>query len=381
MIARQSSSAATTFSDVLVDYYWAEVTADIRDCTAADVERALSHPRPGLREFQALISPAALPYVGEMAELSAARTRQRYGKTMQMYLPLYLHNQCQNVCTYCGFSMNNKMARTTLTDEQVIAEAEVIKPMGFEHLLLVSGETTTLGVDYFAQQLDLLSPYFAQLSLEVQPLDSDEYRRLSQEHALHAVMVYQETYNETRYKEHHKAGKKRNYHYRVQTPDRLGAAGVHKVGIAALIGLDDWRTEAFYTRLHLSYLERRYWRTKYSLSFPRLRPFAGGRPNVDMSDAEYVQLVAAHRLLDGEVEMSLSTRERAAFRDVLFPLGFTAVSAGSATDPGGYANPKQSLEQFEISDQRSPAEVAAVLRQQGMEVVWKDWDHSLAGKS
>ena len=152
---------------------------------------------------------------------------------------------------------------------------------------------------------------------------------------------------------------------------------MHKVGVASLVGLDDWRTEAFYTRLHLEYLESTYWRTKYSLSFPRLRPFAGGTPNVDMSDAEFVQMVAAHRLVDAEVEMSLSTRERAAFRDVLFPLGFTSVSAGSATDPGGYANPKKSLEQFEISDERSPAQVVEVLRQQGLEAVWKDWDLAL----
>lgn len=367
-----------SFSDVLADYEWEAVKTAIRSCTVADVERALSHPRPGLREFQALISPAAAPFVGQMAALSAQRTRKRFGKTVQMYLPLYLHNQCQNICTYCGFSMNNTMQRTVLSDDEVLAEAAAIAPMGFQHILLVSGETTTLGVDYFARNLDLLSPHFAQLSLEVQPLDRDEYQRLSAEHGLHAVMVYQETYNETRYKEHHKAGKKRNYHYRVQTPDRLGQAGVHKIGIAALIGLDDWRTEAFYTRLHLEYLERRYWRSKYSLSFPRLRPFAGGRPEVDMSDAEFVQLVAAHRLVDGEVEMSLSTRERAPFRDVLFPLGFTSVSAGSATDPGGYANPKVNLEQFEISDERSAQDVAAVIRAQGLEVVWKDWDPALA---
>ena len=374
-----TATAVETFSDVVANYQWNQVREQIRQCTADDVERALAHPRPALNEFQALISPAAAPYVAEMAALSEQRTRQRHGKTMQMYLPLYLHNHCQNICTYCGFSMNNKMERTLLSEERILAEVEVIKPMGFEHLLIVSGEARKYGVDYFAQQLDILSPYFAQLSLEVQPLDGDEYRRLSQEHQLHAVMVYQETYNQERYTEHHKAGKKRSYHYRLQTPDRLGQAGVHKIGIAALMGLDDWRTEAFYTRMHLQYLERRYWRTKYSLSFPRLRPFAGGTPNVDMSDAEFVQMIAAHRIVDSEVEMSLSTRERAAFRDVLFPLGFTATSAGSATDPGGYANPKQSLEQFEISDQRSPSEVAEVLKNLGLEVVWKDWDCSLSG--
>ena len=211
-----------SFSDVVADYSWEAVKQSIYQTSTAEVERALQHPRPGLNEFRALISPAAAPYVADMAMRSEARTRQRHGKVMQMYLPLYLHNHCQNICTYCGFSMNNKMGRKLLSDEEVLAEVDVIKPMGFEHLLLVSGEASKYGVDYFAQKLDILQPHFAQLSLEVQPLDEDEYRRLSQEHALHAVMVYQETYNPERYTEHHKAGKKRNYHYRLQTPDRLG---------------------------------------------------------------------------------------------------------------------------------------------------------------
>jgi 2-iminoacetate synthase len=298
---------------------------------------------------------------------------------MQLYLPLYLHNECQNTCTYCGFSMNNPMERKVLSDAEILAEADAIEPMGFEHLLLVSGETSRYGTEWFAHALDLLRPRFTQLSIEVQPLDEDDYRSLI-DHGLHAVMVYQETYREDTYTSHHKAGKKRNYHYRVQTPDRLGAAGIHKIGLGALIGLEDWRTDAFFVKAHLDYLERRYWRTKYSLSFPRLRPFAGGTPEVDMSDREFVQLICAHRLCDQEVELSLSTRERPVFRDNLFALGFTSTSAASQTDPGGYANPQVNLEQFEISDDRPVDEVVAAIRRAGLDPVWRDWHVAFEGR-
>jgi len=211
----------------------------------------------------------------------------------------------------------------------------------------------------------------------VQPLDQDEYERLIPE-GLNTVLVYQETYHQEDYKKHHPKGKKSNFHYRLDTPDRLGRAGIHKLGLGVLIGLEDWRTDSFYTALHLGYLERTYWQTKYSLSFPRLRPAEGMLPpKVEMSDRELVQLICAYRLLNEEVELSISTRESPAFRDHVVKLGITSISAGSKTNPGGYAVAPESLEQFEISDERSPAEIAAMLRRQGYEPVWKDWDNAL----
>lgn len=192
---------------------------------------------------------------------------------------------------------------------------------------------------------------------------------------LHTVLVYQETYHEEDYRKHHPKGKKSRFSYRLETPDRLGAAGIHKIGLGVLIGLEDWRTDSFFTALHLDYLQRTYWQTKYSISFPRLRPFSGGlTPKVEMKDRELVQLICAYRLFNEDIDLSLSTRESEKFRDHLVQLGITTMSAGSKTNPGGYAVDTESLEQFEISDERAPDEIAAMIRRQGYEPVWKDWD-------
>jgi 2-iminoacetate synthase len=269
-----------------------------------------------------------------------------------------------------------------LTAGELLKEAAVIREMGYEHVLLVSGEANqTVGVDYFVKALDIIRPHFAHLSMEVQPLERDEYSLLMG-HGLHTVLVYQETYCREDYKLHHPKGKKSNFGYRLETPDRLGGAGIYKMGLGVLIGLEDWRTDSWFTGLHLRYLENTYWRTKYSISFPRLRPFSGGlAPKVAMSDRELIQLTCAYRLLDEEVELSLSTRESPVFRDHAVRLGITAMSAGSRTNPGGYAVDKGSLEQFEIHDDRSPAEIAAMIRRQGYDAVWKDWDAGLQSGS
>jgi len=358
---------------------WEEVKASIYAKTAADVERALAAPRRTLEDFKALISPAAAPYLETMAQLSRQLTRKRFGNTMQLYAPLYLSNECQNICTYCGFSLDNNLKRRTLSSVEMLAEAAVLKAWGYDHVLLVTGEANqTVGVEYLEKALRTLRPHFAHLSMEVQPLDEDDYRRLLPA-GLNTVLVYQETYHQADYKKHHPKGKKSNFWYRLDTPDRLGRAGIHKMGLGVLIGLEDWRTDCFYTALHLDYLERTYWQTKYSLSFPRLRPAEGLlQPKVEMSNRELVQLICAYRLLNEEVELSLSTRETPAFRDQAVKLGITSISAGSKTNPGGYAVAPESLEQFEISDDRSPAEIAAMLRRQGYEPVWKDWDAALA---
>jgi len=368
-----------SFRPIFEAHAWDDVKASIYAKTAADVERALAAPRRTLDDFKALISPAAAPYLEQMAQASHRLTRNRFGNTMQLYVPLYLSNECQNICTYCGFSLDNKLKRRTLSSVEMLAEAAVLKNWGYDHVLLVTGEANqTVGVDYLEKALKTLRPHFAHLSMEVQPLDQADYERLIPE-GLNTVLVYQETYHQEGYKKHHPKGKKSNFQYRLDTPDRLGRAGIHKMGLGVLIGLEDWRTDCFYTALHLDYLEKTYWQTKYSLSFPRLRPAEGLlQPKVEMSDRELVQLICAYRLLNEEVELSLSTRENPAFRDQVIKLGITSISAGSKTNPGGYAVAPESLEQFEISDERSPAEIAAMLRRQGYEPVWKDWDAALA---
>jgi 2-iminoacetate synthase len=365
----------SNFSNLFEKYSWEDVKQSIYAKTAADVERALGSSKRTLEDFKALISPAAVPYLEHMAVLSNQLTQKRFGKVVQLYVPLYLSNECQNICTYCGFSFDNKIRRKTLTDTEIQKEVAVIKEMGYDHVLLVTGEANqTVGVTYFKNALQLIRPYFSHISMEVQPLDQEDYEELIPL-GLNTVLVYQETYHQEDYKKHHPKGKKSNFTYRIDTPDRLGKAGIHKMGLGTLFGLEDWRTDSFFTALHLDYLERTYWKTKYSISFPRLRPFSGGlEPKVEMTDKELVQLICAYRIFDEEVELSISTRETEKFRNNVIKLGITSISAGSKTNPGGYAVDPQSLEQFEISDERSPAQIVDMIRQQGYEPVWKDWD-------
>lgn len=363
------------FREVFERYNWDEVQSDIYAKTAADVERALSKNRRDLEDFKALISPAAAPYLEQMAQLSNKITQKRFGKTVQLYAPLYLSNECQNICTYCGFSYDNKIKRKTLSGAEILQEAEYLKAQGFEHVLLVTGEATkTVGVDYLKNAIKILRPHFANISIEVQPLEEEEYKTLVAE-GLYAVLVYQETYHKDNYKDYHPKGKKSNFDYRLDTPDRLGNAAIHKIGLGVLIGLEDWRTDNFFTAAHVNYMEKHFWKTRYSISFPRLRPASGLiEPKSVINDKELVQLICAWRIFNEELELSISTRENEFFRDHVIQLGATAMSAGSKTNPGGYSVEPESLEQFEIDDSRSVAEVKQMIERKGYKPVWKDWE-------
>lgn len=363
------------FREEFYRHDWDEVQSSVYAKTAADVERALYKSKRDIEDFKALISPAAAPYLEQMAQLSHRITQKRFGKTIQLYAPLYLSNECQNICTYCGFSFDNKLRRKTLSGVEIMQEAQYLKDQGFDHVLLVTGEANkTVGVEYMRDAIRLLRPYFANISIEVQPLDEHEYKMLADE-GLYAVLVYQETYHNDNYKTYHPKGKKSNFDYRLDTPDRLGNAGIHKIGLGVLIGLEDWRTDNIFTALHVNYLEKNFWQTRYSISFPRLRPATGLiEPKVVISDKELVQLICAWRIFNEEIELSISTRENEHFRDHIIKLGATAISAGSKTNPGGYVVEPESLEQFEIDDSRSVAEVKQMIEQKGYKPVWKDWD-------
>ena len=362
------------FQDTFEKYNWDEVRTSIYSKTDKDVLRALSTTKRDIEDFKALISPAAAPYLEQMAQLSHQLTQKRFGKTIQLYAPLYLSNECQNICNYCGFSFDNKIKRKTLSGIEILQEAQYLKQQGFEHALLVTGEATqTVGVGYLQNSIKLLKDVFSNISIEVQPLEQNEYEVLINE-GLYAVLVYQETYHKDNYKDYHPKGKKSNFNYRLDTPDRLGKAGIHKIGLGVLIGLEDWRTDNFFTALHLNYLEKKYWQTKYSISFPRLRPAEGLiEPKVIISDKELVQLICAWRIFNEELELSISTRESEVFRNNIIKLGTTSMSAGSRTNPGGYTIEEESLEQFEINDDRSVEEIINQIKKTGYKPVWKDW--------
>lgn len=340
-----------------------------------DVEAALLSEKLTLEDFKALLSPAAIPYLEEMAKRSRELTQKRFGKTIQLFAPLYVSNECHNICTYCGFSFDNKVKRKTLTEKELLEEAGLIKQLGFNHILLVSGEANhTVNTTYFLKCIEVLKYRFANISIEVQPLETDEYQAL-QTAGVHTVLVYQETYHQDVYKKYHTKGKKSNFQYRLETPDRIGSTGIHKIGLGVLLGLEDWRTDSFFCAAHLEYLQKKYWKTKYSISFPRMRPAEGIiEPNIIVTDRELLQLICAYRLFNENVEISISTRESENFRDHIIQLGATSMSAGSKTNPGGYAIEPGSLKQFEICDERNVGDFVKVIQQQGYEAVWKDWD-------
>ncbi|MDQ8194870.1 2-iminoacetate synthase ThiH [Coraliomargarita sp. SDUM461004] len=371
-----------SFVDVLNRLSWEETKASILAKTAGDVESALSRPvgKLSLEDFKALIAPVAQDYLEPLAALSHARTVERFGYTQQMYAPIYLSNVCSNICTYCGFSANNRIPRKILNEAEILQELQAVKALGMDHVLFVTGEANLrVGIPYLSKAFELARQTFSSISMEVQPLDQAGYETLM-EAGLSSVLVYQETYNRDSYAKYHLKGMKSNFDYRLETPDRLGRAGMKKIGLGALYGLDDWRTDSFMVATHLCYMEQTYWKTRYSLSFPRIRPHEGEfQPVSVMTDKDLVQLICAYRLLSSEVELSMSTRESPVFRDHVHKLGITSLSAGSKTNPGGYVVDPQSLEQFEISDERSPAEVATMLRAGGYEVVWKDWDSTYDG--
>lgn len=365
-----------SFENTFHQYSWTSIHDRIYRVRKADVQRSLHKTKKTIDDFLVLLSPAASGSLEEMAQLTQQLTQKRFGKTIQLYAPLYLSNECQNICTYCGFSMDNQIKRRTLSSIEIMQEAAALKAMGVNHVLLVSGEANkTVGIDYFLRAIKLLRPHFAHISIEVQPLSLEEYEAVHQS-GVHAVLVYQETYHEEVYKRYHPKGKKSNFAFRLDTPDRIGQAGLHKIGLGVLLGLEDWRVDSFFNALHIDYLQKTYWQTKYSVSFPRLRPAEGIiEPNFIMEDRDLLQLICAYRIWNADLEISISTRENEKFRNHIISLGATTMSAASKTNPGGYVVDPQSLEQFETSDERSMDEVRKVIYQAGYEPVMKDWDN------
>lgn len=367
------------FSEYLQKISWDETVEAIHSKSDADVRRALSKARCDIDDFMALVSPAAAPYLEQMAHLSQKYTRERFGNTISIFIPLYLTNSCINSCVYCGFHSSNPMKRVILTPEEIVNEYKAIRKLGpFENILLVTGENPRLaGVDYIAKALDLAKPYFSNLKIEVMPLAAEEYQKLAR-HGLNGVVCFQETYNRSRYNIYHPRGMKADFEWRVNGPDRMGIAGLHSIGMGVLIGLEDWRCDVTMLAHHLRYLQKHYWKTKYSVNFPRMRPAEneGFQPNVIMTDKELAQLTFAMRIFDHDVDISYSTREAPLFRDNMAPLGVTTMSAESRTEPGGYYSYPQALEQFAVSDGRRAAEICDALEERGIVAVWKDWDRS-----
>jgi 2-iminoacetate synthase len=373
-------------------------------CSVDDVRHALLRQTLTISDFATLISPAADGLLEQLCIRSQAMTRQRFGKVIRLFAPLYLSNECINNCQYCGFSRDNPILRVTLSVEEMLREARALKDQGFRNILIVAGEHPKfISGDYLKDCIAALHREIPSISLELGPMETAEYKPLVDAGA-DGLVVYQETYERNIYTEMHTAGPKRNFDWRLETPERAYAAGFRRLGIGALYGLADWRYEALCVAAHAQYLLKNCWKAQLTISLPRLRPCAGEfQPLTQMTDRQLVQLVCALRLFLPDVGLVLSTRESAKLRDGLIPLGITMISAGSHTEPGGYTGAgKENIHQtvrgrivevgssewasqgqtpatgqFQIADERSSAEMADLLRRMGYEPVWKDWDAAL----
>ena len=353
----------------------------LQQVTSHDVEAALL-PRPGsysLTKLLALISPAAEGYLEQMAELSHRLTLQRFGRTIRLYAPLYLSSHCVNRCQYCGFNQDNRFERVRLTIEEAVAEAEILAADGFRDILLVTSEDREfITASYLADLARQLRTRFSFISAEIYQVSAAEYGTLF-DAGIEGITLYQETYDRTAYARHHLAGPKADYDRRLRGPEDFAGAGMREIGLGVLLGLADWRLETLALGEHAFHLFKRYWQSRISFSFPRLRPACGVPPEAFphlVTDRNLVQMMLALRLCFADAGLVLSTRERADFRDRLVRLGITKMSAGSRTNPGGYSRGHTSPSQFEVDDTRNSHVVAEMLKGQGLEPVWKDWDRA-----
>ncbi|MDI6738892.1 MAG: 2-iminoacetate synthase ThiH [Candidatus Edwardsbacteria bacterium] len=381
----------------------------IEAASSGDAERAIARadgsPALAPENIIPLVSPAAAALLEPMAQKAKVVTARRFGRTISIYAPLYISNYCDNACVYCGFSVNNQVARRDLTFDEILQEAKLLKGRRISQLLLVSGESRQhAGAGSLARIAAALKSSFPSLAIELYPLETAEYASLRAA-GVNGLTIYQETYDRAVYAQAHPAGPKRDYDYRLEAPERGGSAGFRQIGIGSLLGLNDWRIEAYYLARHAVYLMKHYWKSQVSISFPRLRPAAGGyQPQQPVSERELAQMIFALRLTLPDAGLALSTRESALFRDNMMGLGVTKMSAGSKTSPGGYLDGSASLraetpalwragmltagkldnnldelgktagDQFAVCDDRSVEDVAAAIRNKGYDPVWKDWD-------
>jgi 2-iminoacetate synthase len=395
-------SFVTEFNGLPLD----DLLQQAHSANASAVRESCARQNPSLADFARLLSPAAGDQLEALARRSRQLTLQRFGKVVRLFAPLYLSNECVNNCKYCGFSRDNPILRVTLSLDEVQREARALREQGFRNLLLVAGEHPKyVSTSYLADCVRRLHAEWPSVNLEVGPMETADYRPIVEAGA-EGLVVYQETYDRDVYAGMHTSGPKRNFDWRLETPERAYAAGFRRLGIGALFGLAEWRTEALCVAAHAEYLLKHCWKAQVTISLPRLRPCAGEfQPLTRMSDREMAQLVCAFRVMFPDAGLVLSTREPAKLRDGLIPLGITLMSAGSHTEPGGYTgagrenthhtvrgrivdtvgasewaangHATNATGQFEIADERSPQEVAALLRRLGYEPVWKDWDAAL----
>lgn len=382
------------FSEVLPTLPMERLAAFAETATERDVLRVIRKGcAESLEDFAALISPAASPHLEEMARISQALTQRNFGRTIHMFAPLYLSNECVNKCKYCGFSRENQIPRVTIPLSQAVHEAGMLARQGFRSLLLVAGEHPKyVSNGYIVEVIKQCLPLMPSIAIELGPTTVENYAKMV-EAGCEGLVVYQESYHQPTYADMHPAGPKKHFEFRVDTPERAYEAGIRRLGMSPLYGLFHWRYEAIAVVAHAMHLQKTCWKAELSLGLPRMRPATGGfAPKMEnvMSDRQTVQLLCAFRMTFPRADITATTRERPAVRDGLVTIGATHMSAGASTEPGGYSDYDETTwrprtvqpgEQFHIADERSPKEMAAMIRSKGYEVVWKDFDQSFVSES
>ncbi len=325
-------------------------------------------------DYLTLLSPTAEHYLEEIAQKANKITINQFGRSILLYTPMYLSNYCTNHCIYCGFNAKNNIGRKQLSYEEVNKEAKRISESGLKHILILTGEAKSkAGIDYISECCKILSKYFTSISIEIYALSTVEYAQLINA-GVDSVTIYQETYKEELYDRLHLKGPKKDYMFRIDAPERAAEAKMRSINVGALLGLDEWRRESFITGLHADYLQNKYTDLEVSVSFPRMRPHTGTyEPEFPVNDKNLVQIIMALRLFMPRAGITISTREKADFRDNIINLGVTKMSAGVSTSVGGHTEEEKSTGQFDISDERSVEEMAVALREGGFQPIYKDW--------
>ncbi|MBN2546088.1 MAG: 2-iminoacetate synthase ThiH [Spirochaetes bacterium] len=366
-------------TELINNYSYADILKKIDNNNNEDkILSILQKDKIEFSDFLSLLSDKALNILPSIVQKSRDVTLKRFGKVISFYVPIYLSNECLNQCIYCGFNAKRQIIRKTLDINEIDKEFIKLKNTGFDNVLLLTGEDNNkAGLDYLKEAVNLAKTYFTFVGLEVYPMETEEYKELLNI-GVDGLTIYQETYDKTTYDAMHPSGKKKDYDRRLTTPDRACMAGFRKVGIGALLGLFDWKYEAAMIALHLNYLQKTYWKTEFTLGFPRINPPASDfKIPYPVQDKYFIQLISALRLYLPEVGFLLTTREKPELRNNLIGLMITQVSAGSKTSPGGYLD-NSSDEQFHVSDTRELKKMIEVVKSKGYEAVIKDWEKNFA---
>ena len=363
-------------SDVMDQVISAMKAYDYDKYTEADVRRALAHDNRTPEDFQALLSPAALPLLEEIAQQAQIETRKHFGNSVYMFTPIYIANYCENYCVYCGFNCHNKIKRAQLNAEEIEKEMQAIAETGLEEVLILTGESPNKSsVEYIGEACKIAKKYFKLIGLEVYPMDSKDYAYLH-ECGADFVTVFQETYNSDKYKTLHLGGRKRIFPYRLNAQERAIMGGMRGVGFAALLGLDDFRKDALATGMHAYLLQKKYPHAEIAFSCPRLRPIINNdkiNPK-DVHEPQLLQIICAYRIFMPFASITISTRECERFRDNIIQIAATKISAGVNVGIGGHSQEEEKGdEQFEISDGRSVDEIYQMIEDNGMQPVMTDY--------